>query len=131
MTSHIIIPGSVSESNKMAEVKAGGMKGMVGRRMVKKVKFMGEDLEISKLSVAEVMDIQTKAKELEEASKDENSDHNGEDDGLNLLQGVIRASVESAKELTDDEFATFPMDELSKLSSAIMEFSGIGGNQGK
>jgi hypothetical protein len=131
MTSHITIPSSVAESKKMAEVKAGGMKSMVGRRMTKDVKFMDGKLTISKLSVAEVLDIQTQAKLLEEASKDDNSDQNGEDNGLNLLQGVIRASVEDAKDLTDEEFATFPMDELSKLSQAIMEFSGIGGNQGK
>ena len=51
--------------------------------------------------------------------------------GLNLLQGVIRASVEDAKDLTDEEFATFPMDELSKLSNEIMKFSGIGAAEGK
>lgn len=131
MTSHIIIPKPATEQQKMSDVKATGMKGMVGRRMTKKVKFMGDDLEISKLSVAEVMDIQANAKALELAAADENSDNNGEENGLNLLQGVIRASVASAKDLTDEEFSTFPMDELSRLSNEIMKFSGIGATEGK
>lgn len=131
MTSHITIPKPATEQQKMSDVKATGMKGMVGRRMTKKVKFMGDDLEISKLSVAEVMDIQANAKALELAAADENSDNNGEENGLNLLQGVIKASVESAKDLTDEEFSTFPMDELSKLSNEIMKFSGIGATEGK
>ena len=43
-----------------------GIKDLVGKKMTKSVKFMGEDVKISKLSVAEVMDIQNKAKTLEQ-----------------------------------------------------------------
>lgn len=98
-----------------------GIKALVGRKMTKNVKFMGEDVKISKLSVAEVMDIQTKAKELE----------TNDAAGLEVLKVVITAAVEGAKDLSDDDFANFPMDELSKLSAEIMKYSGIGAEQGK
>jgi len=98
-----------------------GIKGLVGRKMTKNVKFMGEDVKISKLSVSEVMEIQERAKALE---KDES-------EGFNILKTVIRASVDGAKDLTDQDFDNFPLDELSKLSNEIMRFSGIGQDQGK
>jgi len=98
-----------------------GMKGLVGRKMTKTVKFMGEDIKIAKLSVAEVMNIQEKAKGIE---KDES-------EGFNILKTVIRASVEESRDLADEDFNNFPLDELSKLSNEIMKFSGIGQEAGK
>lgn len=100
---------------------AEGIKGLVGRKMTKDVKFMGESVKISKLSVSEVMDIQARAKNLET------------DDaaGFEVLKTVIVAAVEGGKDLTDDDFQAFPMDELSKLSAEIMKFSGIGNDTGK
>lgn len=97
------------------------IKGLVGKKMTMKTKFMNEDVTISKLSVAEVMAIQDSAKDSGES----------DDAGLNVLKKVITSAVEGASELTDDDFAAFPMDELSKLSTAIMKFSGIGTEQGK
>lgn len=116
MTSKLNIP-KISKVNNMSE----GIKGLVGRKMTKNVKFMGEDVKISKLSVSEVMEIQERAKALE---KDES-------EGFNILKTVIRASVDGAKDLTDQDFDNFPLDELSKLSNEIMRFSGIGQDQGK
>lgn len=116
MTSKLNIP-KISKVNNMSE----GIKGLVGRKMTKNVKFMGEDVKISKLSVSEVMEIQERAKALE---KDES-------EGFNILKTVIRASVDGAKDLTDQDFDNFPLDELSKLSNEIMKFSGIGQDQGK
>ena len=98
-----------------------GFKALIGRKMTKDVKFMGESVKISKLSVAEVLDIQEKAKKLEQ----------DESLGLDVLRTVIRSAVEDAGELSDEDFANFPMDELSKLSAEIMKFSGIGQDQGK
>jgi len=98
-----------------------GIKSLVGRKMTKSVKFMGEDVKISKLSVSEVMTIQEKAKDIE----------NNDTAGLELLQTVIRSAVEGAEDLADEDFQTFPMDELSKLSNEIMKFSGIGAEAGK
>lgn len=90
---------------------------LVGKKVTKEVTFMNEKVKISKLSVAEVTAIQETAKDLQENAED----------GLTVLRQVIRAAVESADELTDADFQTFPLDELSKLSAEIMKFSGLGG----
>jgi hypothetical protein len=98
-----------------------GIKGLVGKRVQKSVKFMGEEVKISKLSVSEVMELQNLSKDLKE---DDTA-------GLGILRTVIRAAVEGGDDLTDEDFETFPMDELSKLSTEIMKFSGIGQDAGK
>jgi len=97
-----------------------GILALVGKRMTKTYKFLGADVKISKLTVAEVKAIQEAAQALKE---DENA-------GLDILRLVIRSAVEGAEHLTDDDFVGFPMDELSKLSNAIMEYSGIGQDAG-
>jgi hypothetical protein len=91
------------------------MKALVSKKIERTTKFMGEDIKIKKLSVAEVLDIQAKAKE---ADKEETA-------GFDLLKTVIRLSVADAEDLTDEDFNAFPMDELSKLSNEIMKFSGM------
>jgi len=101
-----------------------GMKALVGKKMSKNVKFMGEDVKISKLSVAEVMDIQEKAQAL-------NEDNASATAGFDILTTVIRSAVEGAAELTDEDFQSFPMEELSTLSNNIMSFSGMGAEQQK
>ena len=101
---------------------AKGIKGLVGQKMSKEVNFMDNKVKIFKLSVSEVLTIQEQAKLSQE---DE------EQAGFDVLRTVIRAGVEGGENLSDDEFADFPMDELSKLSNAIMKFSGIEGDQGK
>lgn len=98
-----------------------GIRSLVGKKMTKNVKFMGEDLKISKLSVAEVLKIQEAAK-VSEADDSKSFD---------ILKTVITASVEGGAELTDDDFENFPMDELAKLSNEIMKFSGIAGEDRK
>lgn len=97
------------------------MKNLIGKKMTKPVKFMGEDVKISKLSVAEVLEIQEKSKDITES----------ETGGFSVLKTVIRASVEGAADISDDDFAGFPMEELSRLANEIMKFSGIGTDQGK
>jgi hypothetical protein len=115
MTSKLLIP-KISKDNNMS-----GIRGLIGRKMTKKVKFMGEDITISKLSVAEVMQVQEQAKQLETSD-------NG---GFDILKTVIRAAVEGGSDLADEDFQNFPVDELSKLSNEVMKFSGIGQEQGK
>lgn len=100
---------------------AEGIKGLVGRKMTKTIKFMGEDVKISKLSVSQVMEVQELAKRLE----------TNEAEGFNVLKTVIRNGVEGGQDLTDEAFDNFPLDELSKLSSEVMKFSGIGQDSGK
>jgi hypothetical protein len=117
--SNLTVP-KVNVMNEVAVV-ATGLKALVGRKMTKKVKFMDSDLLVSKLSVAEVMDIQERAKELGDA----------EDSGLVLLQLVISSAVEGGKDMSPEDFQTFPMDELTKLSNEIMKFSGIDGSSSK
>ena len=107
------IPKLIKKEYKM------GIKSLVGRKMTKEFKFMGETVKVSKLSVAEVMDIQERAKDLKEDSLE----------GFEILKHVIRSAVEDAQELSDADFSTFPMDELSKLSNEIMKFSGLGTEQ--
>lgn len=104
---------------------AGNIKNLVGKRMTKDVKFLNENIQISKLTVAEVLEIQAEAKD---AQSQENPD---DAMGLSLLKKVIRLSVKDASELTDEDFRSFPMDELTKLSQEIMKFSGMVAEQGK
>lgn len=101
------------------------MKDLVGKRINKKVGFMGTQVTINKLSVAEVVEIQQFANPVD------SGEAKVEDRGIELLIMVIRKSCEEAAELTDEDFNTFPLDELSKLSDLIMAFSGMGANKGK
>jgi hypothetical protein len=100
-------------------VSSMSIKSLIGKKMSREVTFMGEKVTISKLSVAEVMEIQEKAKKLE-------SDDSA---GLDVLITVIRSAVEGANELSDQDFEALPMDELAKLSGEIMKFSGIQGEK--
>jgi len=103
------------------EITKMSIANLIGKKMSKTVKFMGEDIKISKLSVAEVLKIQ-------EAAKDLDTD---DSKGFEVLKTVIQSSVEGGTELQDGDFENFPMDELSKLSNEIMKYSGIGGEEQK
>jgi hypothetical protein len=109
------LPNINKENSKMSFEK------LIGKKMTQPVKFMGEDMKIAKLSVAQILLVQAAAKAAE---ADENK-------GFDILKTIIRASAEGASALTDDEFADFPMDELSKLSNEIMVFSGIDAGKSK
>ena len=96
--------------NKMSECR------FLGANALKKVKFLNEDLEISKLTVAQVMNIQKLSRDVKD--DDENT-------SIKLLIEVLKSGVPEFKEYDDDVFHQLPMDELSKLSSEIMKFSGL------
>lgn len=115
----------------ITEEPTSGIRSFVGRRMSSKVTFMGEPLTIFKLNVSEVMDIQEKAKASVIEEDDAESAAIAQDDELVVLRTIIRAGVEGGNTLTDADFLTFPLDELSKLSNAIMKFSGIGDTKAK
>ena len=87
----------------------------LSQKVKRAVKFMGLDLEIVKLSVADVLEIQRLAKD---ADKDEQAN-------LQLVAHVVRMGAPELKELTDDEIQTLPLDELSVVSNEIMKFSGL------
>jgi hypothetical protein len=75
---------------------------------------MDTEIEIYKLTIAEVVEIQELAKTVTESSN-----------GLELLKKVIRLGAEGAADLTDEDFDTMPIDDLSKLSNEIMKYSGL------
>jgi hypothetical protein len=102
-------------------VNNSGFKSLVGRRVTKNVKFMGEDVKINKLMVSEVLAIQKKARELD---KDDT-------EGLEIVKLVIRLGAEGASDLSDEDFNNFPIDELGKLSDEIMKHSGLAKEAGK
>jgi hypothetical protein len=89
------------------------MKHLVGKKLTKKVKFVGDEVVIKKLSVTEVM-------KLQEAYNDAAAG-----DELVLLRTVIRQAVEGAEDLTDEDLSSFPIDELANLSNEIIKFSGM------
>jgi len=99
---------------KKDKPKMSGFKALVSKRMLKKVTFMGEEVEIGKLSVRTVMEIQAKARVVDE-----------EDNGMAMLRMVIKAAIPESEELSDEDFESFPMDELGSLSNNILKFSGI------
>ena len=94
---------------------------LIGKKMSKNVKFMGEDVKIYKLSVAQIVNIQDAAKSAEA----------DETKGFEILKTIIKAAVEGTETITDEQFEAFPMDELSNLSNSIMAFSGIDAGKGK
>lgn len=94
------------------------MKHLVGKVITKKVPFMGDEVEVRKMSVSEVMKIQELVKKANKSK--------AEDSQLGLLRDVIRLAVLGADEITDEDFNTFPIGELSELSNEILSFSGLG-----
>lgn len=99
-------------------------------KLIKPVKFMGEDVNIRKLTVGQVIEIQNKAKALipditaEElaagAKVPDNTDAN-----IDLLTYVIKSGAAEFADYTAEDFRALPMDELGKLSGEIMKYSGL------
>jgi len=100
--------------------KTMSMKDLVGKAIQKKVPFMGDEVEIRKLSVAEVLEIQKGVKEMQADADDADSTQ-----GIDVLIKLIKVSVTGADELSDEDYNSFPMEELSGLSDSILEFSGM------
>jgi hypothetical protein len=95
------------------------MKHLVGKTITKEVDFMGDKVEIKKLTVGEVMSVQ---KLLEKSNKSKS-----EDAQISLIRDVIKIAVIGANELSDDDFKQFPLAELNALSEEIIGYSGLGG----
>jgi hypothetical protein len=98
------------------------MKHLVGKSVTEKVPFMGDEVEVKKLTVGQVMSLQ----KLILAAAD-GGDENAQ---LKLLCDIIKIAVVGAEELTDEDFNTFPIQELTTLSEHIMRLSGLGGTEG-
>ncbi len=91
---------------------------MVGKRSSRDADFIGSKVTIYKLSVAEVKRIQKIALEQDQLPEDER-------DELAVVSVVISSSVEGGADLKREDFEAWPMDEIRKLSTAIMKFSGF------
>lgn len=102
-----------------AQNAAMSIMNLVGKRMSKTVKFCDGQVTINKLSVADVTTIQEQSKDAAD----------NPEKGFDILQTVVKLSVEGASELTEENFKGFPMDELAKLSEEIMKFSGVAGDK--
>ncbi len=95
------------------------MKHLVGKVITKKFPFMEDEVEVRKLSVKEVFEVQ---KLVQKSAK-----LKGEEAQLGLLRDVIKLAVIGAEELSDEDFNSFPIADLSDITENILEFSGIGG----
>lgn len=97
------------------------MKNLVGKAVTKKVPFCNDEVEIRKLSVSEVLKVQELVKKNAK-SKSEGSE-------LDLIRDLLRLSVVGAESMTNEEFDTFPLAELSELSNSILKYSGLGAQE--
>jgi len=94
------------------------MKHLVGKKIIEKVSFMNDEVEVKKLTVSEVLYIQ----ELIKKSQNKKSDY----DDIALIKDVVRLSVIGAEEITNEEFNEFPVGELTELSGNILRIAGLG-----
>jgi hypothetical protein len=102
----------------MSEIAKNSLMSFVGRKSTKAVNFMDSKVNINKLTTTHVAAIQEKANEAEK----------GENHAFDLLLLVLRSAVEGADQLSDDDFRNLPLDELNKLSEAVLAHSGLSGN---
>ena|GEM_PF-1284442 len=123
MTSKIKIQKNSRENNVSEDIKENSIRALLSKRITKKVPFMGTKIDIQKLTVAEVMEIQEQAKSVSADETDES--------GFASLRNVIRLGNLDAAELTDEEFDMMPLGEIVNLSNEIMKFSGIDPNERK
>jgi hypothetical protein len=98
------------------------MKHLINKELTEKVPFMGDEGEVRKLTVGTIMDLQ-KIIQKAEKSKDDKAQ-------LKLLCDIIKVAVVGAEELTDEDFESFPLSELTELSNHVMRVSGLGGTEG-
>lgn len=96
------------------------MKHLVGKLVTEEVPFMGDKVEVNKLTVGQVLELQKLVKEASK-SKDDSAQ-------LQLLCDTIKLAVVGAEDITDEEFKSFPISELSELSEHIMRLAGLGGD---
>ena len=131
------------------EIKKMSIKTLAGKRVTKKTKFLDEEIVIKKLSIADVELIQTTAKAIEDANNAYQEalkqyeldlaaakadgtespvrpEEPEQQDTFAVLKTIIRSATEDGESLTDEDFQNFALDDLTKLSEEIMNFSGVG-----
>lgn len=95
------------------------MKHLVGKEITEEFDFMGDKVQVRKLTVKEVLKVQKEISALSKA-KDETSQ-------LKIVREILRRTVKGAEEMTDEEFDNFPLGELTSLVEKSVGFSGMGG----
>jgi hypothetical protein len=99
------------------------MKHLVGKEIKQKVAFMGDKVEVKKLTVTQVLEVQKLV--------EENQKEGSEKSMLTMLKSVLRMAVVGAEELSDEDFDTFPLGELNALSEKVLSLSGLGDGASK
>ena len=89
------------------------MKQFIGKVQTRKVEFMDDEVEIKVLTVGDI-------REIEKLSKKINAKKEEDQDQLEILRFVLRTAVIGAEDLSDEDFDSFPITALSKLSEDIM-----------
>ena len=132
------------------EEMSNSIKALVGKRVTKLVEFMGTKVEIFKLTVGEVKELQVLgrsfSKKLDtedlQAPNDEGlentveRDADGleaaiaaaereEEEGMSITRKIVRMGVRGGSDLSDEDFLTFPLNELAELAREIMVYSGV------
>lgn len=92
------------------------LRALINERQTKPVRFMGKQVLINKLTLAECQEIQRLAQNVTAEDPEK---------GFELLKHVIRVGVPAAGDFNDDDFANFPMDDLNKLSDEVMRYGGM------
>ncbi len=95
------------------------MKHLVGKVIKNKVPFMGDEVEVKKLTVGEILELQ---KVIAAVAEDEDPEAQ-----IGLLCDIIKVAVVGADELSKEDFQKFPIEELNALSNEVMKMSGLGG----
>jgi len=88
------------------------MKKFVNKQLTEVVPFMGEEVDVRQLSISSVLKIQELVKKAEK-SKAESAQ-------INLMKDVLRMAVVGAEEMTNEEFDTLPLGELTTWSTKVL-----------
>jgi len=98
----------------------------------KSVKFLGFDVEIRKLSTAQALEVQGKAKALvptpltkEEIDQGKQLVQPEDKQNFQLVMYVIQSGCDELGAYTEEELFAMPMEDLTKLSEQILEHSGL------
>jgi hypothetical protein len=94
-----------------------GIERFKGSKVTQKIKFVGQDLEIVKLTVSQAIKVQDLVKELEE-SKDPEAN-------LAVLLMALQFGAPDLSTMTLEDLKEFPMHDLTTLSNSIMKYSGM------
>jgi len=95
------------------------MKHLLGKAKSTKVPFLGSEVEVNKLTVAQVKQFQAELNAVKDVVD--------EDSGLKIQRTIVRMGVVGAADLTDEELDSFPLVELTALTQKILELAGVAG----